>query len=90
MFLMNIASTLIRTETTEKLSRDFNDLKKILMSNISLCHFKKNRYGESIQLDEMIINYLDPLFDKSYARLIQSYCGLKDTKNATRVRDTVL
>jgi tetratricopeptide (TPR) repeat protein len=43
-----------------------------LSQNLSLCYFKLENYEESIKLDQQIIAR-DKNYDKSYARLFQSY-----------------
>lgn len=65
---------------------------KLVLSNLSMGHKKARNYQLSIDLDLrvnniitlQIINIIDPKFDKSYARLIDSYILLKDLHNANK------
>jgi hypothetical protein len=74
---------------TELFNEIFN-MKKLILSNVSLCHFKKRRFKESISVDELIIRNIDPNFNKSYFRLIQSYCELNDLDGAKRTYEFVI
>ena len=47
--------------------------KKFIMSNLSMCLFKQNKYEEGMKYDRIIIKKLDKTFAKSYARLIDGY-----------------
>lgn len=46
---------------------------KLIISNMALCFSKLGRLQESAQCDIKIIQKLDKLFDKSYARLVLTY-----------------
>ena len=52
-----------------------------LSQNLSLCYFKLENYEESIKLDQQIIAR-DKNYDKSYARLFQSYLKLGKKQQA--------
>jgi hypothetical protein len=77
------------TKAFTELFTELLNLKKLLLSNVSLCHFKKRRYKEAISIDDFIIKNLDPNFVKSYLRMIQSQCELKDLDSAKRTYEFV-
>jgi tetratricopeptide (TPR) repeat protein len=55
--------------------------RKLILSNLSLAYSKKHMYKESIEIDRTIIS-MDPKFDKSYARLINSCLETDNIHNA--------
>ncbi|MCQ2817027.1 MAG: hypothetical protein MJ252_07155 [archaeon] len=61
-------------ETLEK-------LEKQITSNLALCYYKKKEYEKCIDLDISIISK-DPYYDKSYARLFNSYNAIGNKDNA--------
>ena len=60
-------------------SEELLTLSRQIMSNLSLCYSKTEKYQESIDLDLKIISF-EPNYDKSYARLFSNYLkiGKKD------------
>ena len=56
-------------------------LYKQIMSNLSLCYSKKNKYQESIDLDLKIIS-IDQNYDKAYARLLNNYLNINKKEQA--------
>lgn len=61
--------------------KEILEQKKLVMSNLSLAHTKKGDYKDAIDLDLYII-YLDPKFDKSYARLVNNYVRMDNLNQA--------
>ena len=69
--LDDIENLLKDTSITNK--NEINIQKKFIMSNLSMCLFKQNKYEEGMKYDRIIIKKLDKTFAKSYARLIDGY-----------------
>lgn len=67
----------------------FISLSKHIMSNLSLSYLKKEKYEESIQIDKKIFS-LDPKYDKSYARLFNSYLKLNKKAEAVFFGDILI
>lgn len=59
---------------------------KLILSNLSLAYSKKQNYRTSIELDLKILG-MDNKFDKSYARLVNSYTALNDLNQANYYAD---
>jgi tetratricopeptide (TPR) repeat protein len=70
-----IRNSVEKTENLQKLleNEEIKKEYKLIISNMALCLSKLGRFKESVQCDIKIIQKLDKLFDKSYARLIMSY-----------------
>ena len=56
-------------------SEELLTLSRQIMSNLSLCYSKTEKYQESIDLDLKIISF-EPNYDKSYGRLFSNYLKL--------------
>ena len=56
-------------------------LYKQIMSNLSLCYTKTEKYQESIDLDLKIIS-IDQNYDKSYGRLLKNYLKINKREQA--------
>ena len=56
-------------------------LYKKLLSNLSLCYYKQEKYNESIIYDLKLIS-LDPTFGKSIVRLFNSYSKINKNQQA--------
>ena len=69
--------------------QEFISLSKHIMSNLSLSYLKKEKYEESIQIDKKIFS-LDPKYDKSYARLFNSYLKLNKKAEAVFFGDILI
>lgn len=54
---------------------EINNQYKAVLSNIAMVYHRKGEYKTSVKYDRRVIA-LDKLFDKSYARLIDSYMKL--------------
>ena len=70
-------------------SEELLTLNKQIMSNLSLCYTKTEKYQESIDLDLKIISN-DPMYDKSYVRLFKNYKQLNKMEQAVYFGDTLL
>jgi tetratricopeptide (TPR) repeat protein len=60
-----------------------------LMSNLSLAYIQKDKYKESIEVDNKIIS-LDPKYDKSYERLFNSYLKMNRRVEAVFFGDILI
>ena len=69
--------------------QEFISLSKHIMSNLSISYLKKEKYEESIQIDKKIFS-LDPKYDKSYARLFNSYLKLNKKAEAVFFGDILI
>lgn len=69
--------------------KNFISISKKIMSNLSLAYLQLNKYKESIELDKKIIS-LDPVYDKSYARLFKSYLKLNQNAEAVFFGDILI
>ena len=67
----------------------FMSLSIKLMSNLSLAYIQKDKYKESIKLDNKIIS-LDPKYDKSYERLFNSYLKMNRRVEAVFFGDILI
>ena len=70
-------------------SIDLITLYKQIMSNLSLCYTKTEKYEESIKYDLKIIA-LDQNYDKSYVRLFNNYLKLNKREQAVYFGETLL
>lgn len=59
---------------------------KLILSNLSLAYSKKQNFKRSIELDLQILG-MDNKFDKSYARLVNSYTTINDLNQANFYAD---
>jgi tetratricopeptide (TPR) repeat protein len=62
-------------------SKELLSLSTKILSNLSTCYTKTERYQESVDLDLRIISE-DPNFDKAYVRLFQNYLKLDKSEQA--------
>ena len=69
--------------------QDFISISKKLMSNLSLAYSQLGKFKESIELDKKIIS-IDPVYDKSYARLFKSYLKLNQKAEAVFFGDILI
>lgn len=69
--------------------QEFISISKNLMSNLSLAYIKQKKYIESIEVDKNIFS-LDPKYDKSYARLFESYLKLGQKAEAIFLGDILI
>lgn len=58
--------------------------KKLIYSNLSMANVKLHLFKESAECDKKIIEEMDEKFDKSYARLINSYIEMDNLNLAER------
>ena len=63
----------VESERKKNLKEEFRKLHLSILSNIALSYNKKKNFLESTKYDKRIIDEIDPLFDKSYIRIIKSY-----------------
>ena len=70
-------------------SEELLTLSKQIMSNLSLCYIKTEKYQESVDLDLKIIS-IDPKYDKSYVRLFNAYIKLGKKEQAVYFGDILL
>ena len=70
-------------------TKNFISISKHIMSNLSLAYLQLDKYKESIELDKKIIS-LDPVYDKSYARLFKSYLKLNQKAEAVFFGDILI
>ena len=70
-------------------TKNFISISKKIMSNLSLAYLQLDKYKESIELDKKIIS-LDPVYDKSYARLFKSYLKLNQKAEAVFFGDILI
>jgi tetratricopeptide (TPR) repeat protein len=64
------------------LIKDVNAQNLVIHSNLALFYKNKGKIHESVEHDLKVINNFDPLFDKSYFRLIINYIALNKIENA--------
>ena len=70
-------------------SQEVITIYKQIMSNLSLCYFKKEDYIKSKELDIKIISF-DPYYDKCYARLFNTCLKLNQPEHAVYFGDILL
>ena len=70
-------------------SEELLTLNKQIMSNLSLCYTKTEKYQQSIELDLKIIAN-DPKYDKSYLRLFNNYMKLDQKQQAVYFGDLLI
>jgi hypothetical protein len=64
-----------------KIIREIFYQKKLILSNLALCNFRKKNYRETIDLDLYILS-IDKQFEKSYLRLVSCYSNTGNLDNA--------
>lgn len=69
--------------------QDFIFISKKIMSNLSLAYSQIGKYKESVECDKKIIS-LDPVYDRSYARLFKSYLKLNQKAEAVFFGDILI
>ena len=69
--------------------QEFMLLSLHIMNYLSLSYIQKDKYKESIELDKKIIS-LDPKYDRSYARLFQSYLKMNQMTEAVFFGDILI
>jgi two-component SAPR family response regulator len=78
----------VTKDNTVKMGELLNQ-KKLIMSNLALAYNKLKKYQESADLDQKVI-LMDPLFDKSYARIIMSFLAMGKKENALYYRNIMV
>ena len=77
-----INENIVKEEAVKVFLKDVKAENIKIHSNLALFYSKKGKWEESVENDVNIVNYLDPLFDKSYTRLIINYVALDKIENA--------
>jgi hypothetical protein len=72
------------TKIEDKYLNDIFLQKKLIYSNLAMAYSKKHMFRESAEYDKRIIEEIDSNFDKSYARLVNSYIEMGNLNLALR------